>query len=211
MKSTLVNMVSVLGTITLVSAVAVSGFYILTKDAIDLANQNKINSAISEVIPGFDNAPADEMFVSPTTGAYEGDSRQVFPAKKGDKLLGYAIKTNSPKGYGGKIELMVGVLSDGTVSSVSVISESETPGLGHKMSTEGILVDQFKNVNPKTKKLAVKKGDGGDIDAITAATISSRAFCDAVNRAISVSDALYHKNNTDASSGATNHHKEDKK
>lgn len=209
MKSTLTNMVSVLGTITLVSALAVSGFYNLTKDAIDKANQDKIDGAISEVISQFDNKPAMEMFLSPATGAYEGDSLEVYPAKSGDKVLGYAVKTFSQNGYGGKIELMVGVLSDGTINAVSVVSESETPGLGHKMSTEGVLVDQFRNVDPGSKKIKVKK-DSGDIDAITAATISSRAFCDAVNRALSVTDALFHSNNADASTGATTV-KEDKK
>jgi len=210
MKSTLVNMVSVLGTITLVSALAVSGFYLLTKDAIDYANQQRVDRAIGEVITGFDNVPSEEMFLYPASEQFGGDSLQVFPAKSGDKLLGYAVKTFSPNGYAGNVQLMVGVLADRTISAVSVVSEAETPGLGHKMSTEGVLVDQFKNIDPKSKVLAVKK-DKGDIDAITAATISSRAFCDAVNRALSVTDALFDVKSSDAVTGATSVKKGGKK
>lgn len=200
MKSTAINMVSVLGTITLVSALAVSGFYLLTKDAIELANQNKLNSAISEVVPGFDNAPSSECFLSQ---AASGDSLLVYPAKKGEELIGYAVKTYSMNGYGGEIDLMVGVKVDGTINAVTVLSEAETPGLGHKMSTEDVLTSQFRGVDPSKMKIAVKKA-GGDVDAITAATISSKAFCDAVNRALSVTDPLLKKSSaTDAASGAT--------
>jgi len=205
MKSSIKNMVLVLGTITLISSLAVSGFYLLTKDAIEFANQSKINNAIAEVMPGFDNAPSNEMFLCQVPGTT--DSLSVYPARKGEKLIGYAVKTFSNKGYGGNVELMVGILSNGNIASVSVVAESETPGLGHKMSTDSILVSQFKGINPEKKKISVKK-DNGDIDAITAATISSRAFCEAVNRALAVVNPLI-KKTTDASSGATHVKKEE--
>ena len=76
---------------------------------------------------------------------------------------------------------MVGFNTNGDIVSISVLSHSETPGLGAKM-TEPSFVSQFEGKNPASFKLAVKK-DGGDIDAITASTITSRAYADAVQKA----------------------------
>jgi electron transport complex protein RnfG len=78
---------------------------------------------------------------------------------------------------------MVGILADGTLKNISVLQHAETPGLGSKMS-EPAFKDQFNDKRADSFNFKVKK-DGGDVDAITAATISSRAFCDAVNRALS--------------------------
>ena len=75
---------------------------------------------------------------------------------------------------------MVGFKPDGTIFKSAVLDQKETPGLGDKMKTKW--KDQFNEKHPTTFKLAVKK-DGGDVDAITASTITSRAFCDAVTRA----------------------------
>jgi electron transport complex protein RnfG len=78
---------------------------------------------------------------------------------------------------------MIGILPDGTINDISVLEQKETPGLGDKMQkSKSNFSLQFKNKNPASFKLKVKK-DGGEVDAITAATIRSRAFCDAVNRA----------------------------
>ena len=90
------------------------------------------------------------------------------------------------KGFSGKIELMVGFLDDGTIENTAVLMHKETPGLGDKMDQKKSDFSlQFIGKNPVDFKLKVKK-DGGDVDAITAATISSRAFCDAVQRAYDV-------------------------
>ncbi|MBQ5547296.1 MAG: FMN-binding protein, partial [Prevotella sp.] len=90
-----------------------------------------------------------------------------------------AVKT-SEGGFGGKIDMMVGFLADGTIKGTSVLSHAETPGLGANMT--GKFKDQFNGKNPASYNLSVKK-DGGDVDAITAATISSRAFTGAVKMA----------------------------
>ena len=76
---------------------------------------------------------------------------------------------------------MAGFKPDGTIINISVLEQKETPGLGTKM-TEPLFKDQFNDKNPSTFNLKVKK-DGCPVDAITAATISSRAFCDAIQRA----------------------------
>ena len=85
-------------------------------------------------------------------------------------------------GFGGKIELMVGMLQNGIINKVSVLSQAETPGLGANMVNDKFK-GQFDGKDPQTFTLKVKK-DGGDVDAITAATISSRAVSEAIQRAV---------------------------
>jgi len=94
--------------------------------------------------------------------------------------VGYAINTYSNNGFTGNITLMTGFKPDGSIINISVLFQKETPGLGTKMS-EPLFKDQFTGKNPAEFTLKVVK-DGGQVDAITAATISSRAFCDAVQR-----------------------------
>ena len=100
-------------------------------------------------------------------------------------VVGYAIEASSSAGFGGNITLMVGFTPDGTIVGTSVISHAETPGLGAKISDgESHFITQFEGKNPGDSnfKFAVKK-DGGSFDAITASTITSRAFIDVLNNA----------------------------
>jgi electron transport complex protein RnfG len=105
----------------------------------------------------------------------------AYPAKMNGELVGVAIESYTMTGFSGLVKLMVGLKSDGSIYSISVLEHKETPGLGTHMA-EDKFINQFKTQYPSTFKVKVKK-DGGDVDAITAATISSRAFCDAVMRA----------------------------
>lgn len=179
MESTLKNMVLVLLIITAVAALAVGGVYVLTKKPIEQAKINKINTAIAAVMPDFDNVPSQEKIVQ----EIDGQVVNVYPARVGDSVVGYAIETFSKSGFGGQILLMVGILGGGDITSISVIEHKETPGLGDKIeagkSDFGV---QFRGKNPATFNFKVTK-DGGDVDAITASTITSRAYTDAVERA----------------------------
>ena len=76
---------------------------------------------------------------------------------------------------------MIGFKPSGEIENIAVLEQKETPGLGTKM-TETKFLQQFNGVNISTFQLKVKK-DGGDVDALTGATISSRAFCDATQMA----------------------------
>ncbi|MBO6248018.1 MAG: FMN-binding protein, partial [Bacteroidales bacterium] len=78
---------------------------------------------------------------------------------------------------------MVGITPDGVVYNTSVLSHTETPGLGAKCGTDEHFYSQFKGFNPAERILSVKK-DGGDVDAITASTITSRAYALAVKNAV---------------------------
>lgn len=178
-ESTFSNMVITLFVVCLVASAGVGGIYALTKDLIDAAKIAKVNSAISGVVPDFDNDPSTEKFEVTT----DGKTSMVYPAKKDGEIVGYAIEAATSKGFGGAIVLMVGFQPDGTIYNTAVISHTETPGLGDKIDVKKSNFSvQFNGKNPETFHLSVKK-DGGDVDAITASTISSRAFCDAVETA----------------------------
>ena len=184
MQSTLRNMMLSLTLISLCASAALGFVYEFTKEPIEISLLNKKLDAIKQVVPEFTNNPNEEMFKLPTG---EGDSLEVYPAKKGEEIVGYAVKSYTNKGFSGYIGFMVGFNPDGTIYNISVLEQKETPGLGTKMVPEGTpekpqFKDQFKDKDPATFALKVKK-DGGPVDAITAATISSRAFCDGVQRA----------------------------
>jgi electron transport complex protein RnfG len=177
-ESTFKNMVLSLTLISMVSSALLGFVYEFTKGPIELSNLNKKLNAIKQVVSEFTNNPNDEMYRLPTG---EGDSLEIYPAKKDDVIVGYAVNTFTSKGFSGNISLMAGFKPDGTIINITVLEQKETPGLGTKM-TEPEFKDQFNDKNPVEFKLKVKK-DGGPVDAITAATISSRAFCDAIQRA----------------------------
>jgi electron transport complex protein RnfG len=184
MQSSLKNMVLSLTLISLGASAALGFVYELTKEPIEMTLLNKKLDAIKQVVPEFTNNPNDDMFRLPTG---EGDSLEVYPARNGDKVVGYAVQSYTNNGFSGYISFMVGFTPDGTIYNVSVLEQKETPGLGTKMVPEGTpekpeFKDQFMGKNPADFTLKVKK-DGGQVDAITAATISSRAFCDGVQRA----------------------------
>ena len=199
-ESSFKNMVITLMLITFIASVALGGIYMLTKEPIEAANIAKTNLAIAEVVPDFNNDPSQEI-IKHAVG--EGDTLTLFPAKKDNELVGVAILTTTNKGFSGKITMMVGFLPDGTVYSTVVISHAETPGLGDKIvKSKGAALqlwkyiapnsggaeekkdfsEQFEGKHPEIFNMNVKQ-DGGEIDAITASTITSRAFCDALERA----------------------------
>ena len=178
-ESTLFNMVSSLVIVTLVASTALGYVYELTKGPIAAAMLAKKINAIDEVVVEYDNHPVDEMYKIQVEGTK--DSLEVYPAKKDGKLVASAIRTFSPKGYGGDVWLMVGLLPDGSIQKISVLEHHETPGLGTKMA-EAPFKDQFVGKNPSAFKLKVKK-DNGDVDALSGATISSRAFSQATQLA----------------------------
>ena len=181
-ESTFSSMVVTLLLVTLVAAVALGYVYDLTKAPIEAAKLKAQTEAITKVLPEFDRLGDSYMVPSES----ESDSLEIFPAYKGDKLVGAAVKTWSKKGFGGLITIIAGIDKEGNFSGYSVLEHEETPGLGSKM---GVWFNNPEKPNqyvigknPKTTKFQVSK-DGGDIDAITASTISSRAFLDAMVRA----------------------------
>lgn len=177
-KDTLINMFVALFVICIVSGGVLGVVYNATKEPIAAAETAKKTEAIKNVLPEF-NELKETMVMS----ALEDTEIPFYLAYDADNnFIGTAVETFTNKGFSGNISLMVGILADGTLKNISVLQHAETPGLGSKM-TEPTFKDQFNGKKADSFNIKVKK-DGGDVDAITAATISSRAFCDAVNRAL---------------------------
>lgn len=177
-ESTFSNMVITLFLVTLVSSAALGFIYELTKKPIEDALKNKRTLAFNIVLPEFDNDPANEMYKV----AVEKDTFNLYPGRKADKIVGIAIETTS-LGYGGEIKLIVGFLPDGSINEVAVLEHKETAGLGDKiLKSKSGWSTQFEGKNPEDFKLSVTR-DGGNVDAITASTITSRAYCEALQKA----------------------------
>ncbi len=177
-KSNFVNMLVALVLIAIISGFALGAVYVATKGPIAEAKKAKLEQAIGLVLPKFDTVKHIE--VMPKEGKEVLDFYQGY---QNGKMVGTAVKTYTNKGFGGNVEIMVGFDNDLKIINTQVLKHGETPGLGDKMSKKkSNWSNQFNGKNPKGFKLKVKK-DGGDVDAITAATISSRAFCDALKRA----------------------------
>ncbi len=178
-ESTIGNMILALTVITFVASSALGAVYSITKEPIAAAMLAKKNNAIREVIPEFNNTPSEEVFKV----AVDGDTLYFYPGRMNGELVGTAVETFTRAGFSGEIRIMVGLLPDGTINDVTVLKHEETPGLGDKMEKKkSDWSSQFRGKNPSEFRIAVTK-DGGQIDAITASTISSRAFCEAVVRA----------------------------
>ena len=184
--------------VALLVIAAVSGgvlglVYGVTKDAIAEVDQKKNEAAIQAVLPieGEITYKADTMKYD-----YEGTTL-TFPCNlaydASGNFQGAAVKT-SEGGFGGKIELMVGIAADGIIKGVSVLSHSETPGLGANM--DKVLVGQFADKKPGDHFSfeVTKTKEEGKVDAITAATITSRAFTKAVEKAYEAFKAQYINN-----------------
>ncbi|MEA2106484.1 MAG: RnfABCDGE type electron transport complex subunit G [Bacteroidota bacterium] len=178
-ESNFKNMVFTLFMVTFIASAALGYIYEITKEPIAASKLAKQNNAIKQVVPEFNNEPGKESYKM----GVDGDTLEFFPAKNDGELVGTAVSTFTNKGFGGNIKIMVGFLPDGTIHNISVLEHKETPGLGDKMQkSKSEWSVQFNGKNPADYKLKVSK-DGGDVDAITASTITSRAFCDAVERA----------------------------
>ena len=173
MESSLKNMVLVLFTITLLSSAAIGGVYMLTEKPIAQAKVAAVNDALKQVLPEYEATTSQDIEVNTLP-------IKVHTATVADKAVGYAVESISKNGFGGEVRLMVGFDTEGTILNINVLEQKETPGLGTKMADEGnVLLASLKDKNAAQINLTVKK-DGGDIDALTAATISSRAYAEAV-------------------------------
>ena len=197
MKSSLKNMVLVLFCITLIASACVGLVNMITEEPIAKAKEAAVQAALAQVLPEFDSTEksehtADELLIIAHKATKEG------------KVVGYAIESATKNGFSGLVRLMVGFDTKGTILNVNVLEQAETPGLGAKMTEEGNpLLASIQGKKAWEIKLTVKK-DGGDVDALTAATISSRAYAEAVARAYQVFEVVAGwDDDVNATSGAT--------
>ncbi len=197
MKSSFRNMFLSLTIICVGSASVLAFVNELTKGPIELAQKMKLESAIKAIVPDFDNSPTEEMY---KVALSTNDTAFIYPAKKEDKLVGIAVETQTMKGFSGEIRILTGLTPEGKIINYEVLQHAETPGLGDKMNTWFKTEKNKQNIigeDLSRQTLELSK-DGGNVDAITAATITSRAFLDAINKAYAA-----YAGNLDAVSGAT--------
>ncbi len=198
LKSTWYNMAGVLTGIALVAGAALASVNELTKDTIQQLKEKSEQDAIAQVLGG-----GDVKVQQIDTVSYNSCNYIVMNA--GDK--GVAVKAVDPQNasFGGGLTIMVGIDPNGVVLGYSILETHETPGLGAK-ANEWFQKGQKGDIigrNLTEKELTVSK-DGGDVDAITASTITSRAFLRAVNAANQAyRHTLDKEDNADGISGAS--------
>ena len=177
LESNLTNMLLSLTLVTLAAAALLGGLYVMTKEPIDLQKKQKQEAAITSVLPAVEGMEI--------AAPEKRDGMTLHKAYKDGEWIATAVEAVE-NGFGGKFKVMIGFDKAGNVVNYEVLEHQETPGLGDKMTA------WFKNAdkpgqnilgsNPADRQFVVSK-DGGEVDAITAATISSRAFLKAVSRA----------------------------
>lgn len=178
-ESTFINMVVSLLVITLISGFALGFVNDLTVEPKAKAKLDRKTNAVKLVLPDFDNNPVEDFKM--VKSEFAKDSVEIYPAFKNGEFVGAAVIGSSEKGFSGLIKIMVGFKPDGTIQNIAVLEQKETPGLGTKMKDEKFL-KQFRGKNPSTYKLKVVK-DGGNVDALTGATITTRAFSESAKMA----------------------------
>lgn len=191
---TVIKEAAILFGITLISGLLLGFVYELTREPIADQKQRAVQEACAAV---FQEAASFELMEYEISGELKGELAasgvvpgSVFRAKDADgSLMGYVIQSASKKGYGGEIVLYAGICMDGTLNDVSILEISETPGLG--MRAGNVLSPQFhgKKVDSFVYTKAGASADN-EIDAIAGATITTRAFTNAVNGALRVSGEL---------------------
>jgi len=174
----MLRLILTLSIICLISGALLAKVDTLTKMPIEKANRAKKLDAIKNVLPTCDNQPDQNSCVVEHAGA----EWIFYVARNGSDYAGAAVETSSSAGYGGDISLMLGINAEDKTEAIAILSQKETPGLGANIETDKFQ-SNFKQKELKTTNWTVKK-DGGDIDQITAATISSRAVSGAVKEAI---------------------------
>ena len=182
--NSMLRLVMVLTLITAGAGLILSMVEAVTREPI--AEQRRLETlrAIQAVLPPADNSP-DQDFVQLVTGQDKRgrDVQRIFyRGRQAAELSGVAFQVVAPDGYSGNIAVMVGVDPDGTVAGVEILSHSETPGLGDKITLPAFK-DIFVGKNLQNADWRVKK-DGGEFDQITGATISPRAVVGAVRNGL---------------------------
>lgn len=188
LESSLKNMVLVLTAISLIAGGTLAYINQVTQKPIAEINAKNLQDGIKKVITG--DLTAELAVQEPI----EADGYTLYKTDKGT-----AVKAVT-NGFGGPLEVLVGFDENGNILGYTILATVETPGLGVKADTwfqkdgKGNIIGK----NPGEKALVVKQ-DGGEVDAITASTITSRAFLNAVNQAYNA----FKGQGGDAYSGAT--------
>ncbi len=176
-KDSIVKMIFVLTLICFLAGLSLSYTYNKTRDKIlDAEFEAKLKS-VKKVLPPFDGDAGVKKVI------IEGEEKTFYLGRKQGSIIGVAT-ASSHLGYGGTLSILVGIDLEGIITGVALLEHQETPGLGAKAGGEAFL-GQFKGkyLSDSDDKIMVKK-DGGDIDSITSATITSRSVAEAATKAL---------------------------
>lgn len=197
--STMLKEAGILFCITLLSGLLLGFVYELTKEPRKIQQEKAVQEACVAVFPNAGGQGAELQFEdigyvpdeALTAELAESNVRigTVFAAYNDGALYGYVVESVSSKGYGGDIVLYVGVGTDGTVNGVSITEISETAGLG--MEAPNVLTPQF--AGKKVESFVFTKSGAAaenEVDAISSATITTRAVTNAVNGGLKVALVL---------------------
>ncbi len=177
-ESTFANMVITLMVVAAAASFTLATVYNLTKGPIERSREAARQQAIGMVLPEYDTLVTKKLM--PVSGS---DSLEFNIGYRDGELVGVAVATYTGMGYSGRIRAMVGFDPEGVIIDVVALDHAETPGLGDKIEKgKSDWSDQFQGFDPREKTLKVRQ-DQGDVDGITAATITARAYCDAIDRA----------------------------
>ena len=189
LESSLKNMALALTGFSVVAGAILGWVNEVTAEPIAQANAKTLSDAIAVVVPDFDNNPAE----APETIEVDGVSYKIYKATKGGEFIGAAVESSS-MGFGGELKVLVGFDVEGNIIDYSLLSQGSKAADWFKKGAKGDITGK----NPGEAPLVVSK-DGGQIDAITASTITTRAFLAAVNSAY----GAYKNQHVDGTSGAT--------
>ena len=180
----------ILTIITLVSGVALGAVYEITKAPIANAQEEAKQEAYKQVFEdadSFDDLEVDAKEAAEAVKAAGVDDgaeiNEAVEAKQGGETIGYLITATDPNGYGGDIQVSVGIQNDGTVNGIAILSINETAGLGMKAS-EPEFYEQYSGKQTDHFYVSKDGGEGEQIDAISGATITTRAVTGAVNASL---------------------------
>lgn len=202
LESTITNMVLVLVGVALITGVILAYVNHVTEEPIRLQSQKTLSDGIKSVMGGVELSVAKDDTVKQTVAGKELTFVIHETVGTDKQPLGAAVESTTG-GFGGDLKVLVGFDTDGKILGYTILQHSETPGLGAKADKwfqqegKGCIIGK----HPETDNLTVTK-DGGTVDAITASTITSRAFLLAVNQAYQA----YKSQPVDAHTGATGKH-----
>lgn len=196
--SVMLKEAGILFAITLVAGIMLGFVHELTKEPIRIQQEKAIQEACMEVFPGSEELGLefrqtgyvpDDVINAELAGSGVKIGVVYEAVSRSGEFCGYVIESISTQGYGGNIVLYVGVAADGTVGGVSILDISETPGLG--MEAPNVLTPQFAGKNVETFTYT-KNGSRSDseVDAISGATITTKAVVSAVNGALETAGNL---------------------
>lgn len=177
------DILRLIGALTIISGVA--GLLLavtnnVTRGPITVAAQKEMDRSLCVVLPPFTNTPSTDCVTIPVNNK----PWVFYIARSNNVVSGVAVVSESSRGYGGVIRVLIGLQTSGEIYGVRILEQHETPGLGTKIE-EWNFLRQFIGRGASGTQWAVTK-DQGDIDAITGATISSRAVIETIRNALEV-------------------------